>query len=183
MTVHTLKKFEGVQSGKTARAVHLTTTASDLKQTLTTNNIAQTVTLTAHQHTNVDIPIDLGTGVCTFNTTGGVLLSASFQVIREVGGGGNAYWICFVETSLDNGSTWNPYPGSARRTTLSSQDVDDIKLVDYTIAIKGVIGEKFRFRHVTTNVSKTISIVSQAATGGAPASAGVILSALSVSDN
>jgi hypothetical protein len=168
-----------IQQGASSRDVYLTLTGADIKQSLAVSNVAQIVTLTEHQWVTDLVTVTLPSGQFVFETAAGLMLSASFQILRETGGG-TIYWTVFVETSIDDGLTWQPYPGTARRIAMTSADVDDIKLVDLTLAVKGGVGERFRFMHATTNASKQVSIISQSAAGGAPSSAGAIISTLGV---
>ncbi|UOW66405.1 two-transmembrane helix containing protein [Aeromonas phage vB_AspA_Tola] len=185
MTTHTLQPLypatkDDLPAGRTTRAVYLTPDANPLKQQLTTNNVAQTVTLNGMQWTSNMIDVNLASGVFTFLAETGMMLSASVQIIRETSGGGNLYWSMFVETSPD-GAVWTPYPGTIRKITIPGSEVNEVRLVDFTLAVKGLVGEKFRFRHVTDRADKAVSIVSLPAAGALPSSAGVIVSALGVS--
>jgi len=171
---------DGIETGKSSRDVYLTTTGSDIKQTLVTSDVPQGLILTAHQWETELLGASLADGEFTFLLNGSLMLSASFQLIRETAGG-SVTWAAFVETSIDNGVTWIAYPGTARRVTISSSEVNEIRIVDITLAIKGVVGERFRFRHVTNNASKAVSVISKAASGGAPSSAGVIVSSYGIS--
>lgn len=164
--------------GNSMRVSYIPTGNQDLKQTLVANNTAQTIVFDNLSVVHHHITADLETGVLTFAHDTDAVFSISAQVIREVGGG-DAVWVLFVEVSED-GINWTPVDGSSRRMSFTSQDVDEYRFLDLTASIRVTGGTRMRFRHGTNDASKGISIIAQAATGGAPSSAGVIVSLFTI---
>lgn len=158
------------------RVVSITQDANDLKQTLSANDTPEVITFNDVQVVSSRVTVDPATGIFTFNTNESLIASISTQIMREVSGGGaNVYWTLFSEYSDDNGATWTPVDGSARRQTMDGAQTNEVRFVDYTAPVVGQIGRMFRFMHVTNDATKLVGTVSQAASGGAPSSSGVIV--------
>lgn len=156
------------------RAVYLTPDASTIKQTLAANDTSEVIQFTEVQIPSDHVELDLATGIFTLKKNEADIFAVSIEVLRELTGG-VITWGFFAETSIDDGATWQPLEGSTRRRTFASQDTNLEKHFDFTSGIDSAVGLKFRLRHVTDDASKSVSIVSDPAGGGAPSSAGVIV--------
>jgi hypothetical protein len=163
------------------RAVYLTGTASDITQQLAANNTPLTAIFSAVQLASQSVSLNTATGVITFNREGSYNLSLLADV-RVALTGSVLSWAVFLETSTDNGATWTAVDGSTRRLVFDGQNANDQKSANLIMPIKVVVGQLFRVRHVTTASNRQVSIVSRAASGGAPSSAGLILGISSVYD-
>lgn len=168
------------QLGDSMRASYVTQDANPLKQTLQANDTPETLTLNTIDLPSAHLSVDVATGVFTFNDDEDAMATISAQVIRETGGSGIVNWVMFVETSVDNGVTWTPLPGSARRVSFTSQEANEHRFVDFTAPITALAGTKFRFRHATNDATKQVSVISEPAQNGAPTSAGLIVGFFSV---
>lgn len=168
------------QLGDSMRASYVTQDSNPLKQTLQANDTPETLILNTLDLSSAHLTVDLPTGVFTLLEDEDVMATISAQVIRETGGAGLVNWVMFVETSVDNGSTWVPLPGSARRVSFASQEANEHRFVDFTAPVAATAGTKFRFRHATNDASKQVSVVSEPALNGAPTSAGLIVGFYSV---
>lgn len=76
-------------------------------------------------------------------------MSINAQVIRESTGGADVYWMVFLESSTD-GTTWAAVSGSNRIVTLNSSSTNEIKQIDFTIAVQSTQGSYVRIRHAQT---------------------------------
>lgn len=162
------------------RAVYLTPDELPIKQTLAANDTPEVIQFNAIQIQSSHVDLDLATGVFTFAKNEGDVLAVSVEVLREQSGG-VIVWAFFGQTSVDGGATWQDLEGSTRRRTFASQDTNLEKHFDFTSVVESTNGLKFRLLHVTDDASKVVSIVSDPASGGAPSSAGVIVSLYSKS--
>ncbi|OOX39362.1 hypothetical protein BJL83_07430 [Vibrio parahaemolyticus] len=158
------------------RASSVTQDANDLKQTLLADNAAQTIQFNQIPLSSADLDLDLATGETTALKDFNGMVSLNVSVLRELGGQGSIDWGMFIEVFNVGAGQWVPYDGSLRPITLRSEDDDEKRSVDYTIAVSVMAGDKFRWRHYTSNASRNVSIVSFAAQSGLPSSAGVIMS-------
>ncbi|AFA44805.1 putative structural protein [Klebsiella phage vB_KleM_RaK2] len=162
------------------RASYLTTAGSDSKQTLTTSNTPQTLLVNTITAAASIITANTSTGTFLSNVTQGMMLCISAQIIREVTGGGDVYWMMFLETSPD-GTTWTPVTGSNRIVTLSSSTTNEMKQVDFSVAIQSTAGTYLRIRHACTDSTKTVSVISKDSLfAGVPISSGLIVSFLTI---
>lgn len=162
------------------RASYLTTAGSDSKQTLTASNTPQTLLVNTITAASSIITANTSTGTFLSNVTQGMMMSINAQVIRETTGGGDVYWIMFLETSTD-GTTWTSVPGSNRIVTLSSNTTNEMKQVDFTVAIQSTQGSYIRIRHACTDSTKTVSVISKDSLfAGVPISSGLIVSFLTI---
>ncbi|MBE4071057.1 hypothetical protein HJ122_23145 [Vibrio parahaemolyticus] len=159
-----------------ARVSYVTPDGNDLKQTLTTSDVPEVVYYNKAAVTDVEIDIDLNSGEVTFNQDFNGVASLSGGILRELTGSGNIEWGVFVEAYDPVNEVWVPFEGSLRPITMSTQTSNEKRLIDYTISVDLKKGQKFRFKHYTSDATKTVSIVSFAAAGALPSSAGVILS-------
>lgn len=158
------------------RVSFLTPDANDLKQTLAASNVPEVVYYNTVAVADDEITVDLNSGEITFNQDFNGVASLSVGMLRELTGSGNIEWGVFVEAYDMVNDVWLPYPGSLRPITVSTQTTNEKRLIDYSISVELKKGQKFRFLHYTTDASKTVSIVSFAAVGALPSSAGAILS-------
>lgn len=163
------------------RAMYLTGTASDITQQLAANNTPLTAVFSVVQLASTSVSLNTATGIMTFNREGSYNLSLLADV-RVALTGSVLSWAMFLETSTDNGTTWTAVDGSTRRLVFDGQNANDQKPANLTMPIKVVVGQLFRVRHVTTTSNRQVSIVSRAASGGAPSAAGLILGISSVYD-
>lgn len=162
------------------RASYLTTAGSDSKQTLTASNTPQTLLVNTVTAASSIITANTSTGTFLSNVTQGMMLCISAQIIREVTGGGDVYWMMFLETSPD-GTTWTPVTGSNRIVTLSSSTTNEMKQVDFSVAIQSTAGTYLRIRHACTDSTKTVSVISKDSLfAGVPISSGLIVSFLTI---
>ncbi|BAQ02844.1 putative tail fiber protein [Klebsiella phage K64-1] len=162
------------------RASYLTTAGSDSKQTLTASNTPQTLLVNTITAASSIITANTSTGTFLSNVTQGMMLCISAQIIREVTGGGDVYWMMFLETSPD-GTTWTPVTGSNRIVTLSSSTTNEMKQVDFSVAIQSTAGTYLRIRHACTDSTKTVSVISKDSLfAGVPISSGLIVSFLTI---
>ena len=162
------------------RASYLTTAGSDSKQTLTASNTPQTLLVNTITAASSIITANTSTGTFLCNVTQGMMMSINAQIIRETTGGGDVYWIMFLETSTD-GTTWTPVQGSNRIVTLSSSTTNEMKQVDFTVAIQSTQGSYIRIRHACTDSTKAISVISKDSLfAGVPISSGLIVSFLTI---
>ncbi|BEH87974.1 hypothetical protein [Klebsiella phage phiKp_21] len=162
------------------RASYLTTAGSDSKQTLTASNTPQTLLVNTVTAASSIITANTSTGTFLSNVTQGMMMSINAQIIRETSGGGDVYWIMFLETSTD-GTTWTSVPGSNRIVTLSSNTTNEMKQVDFTVAIQSTQGSYIRIRHACTDSTKTVSVISKDSLfAGVPISSGLIVSFLTI---
>lgn len=163
------------------KAVYLTGTASDITQQLTANNAPLTATFSAVQLSSTSVSLNTSTGVITFNREGSYNLSLIADA-RVALTGSQVSWAMFLETSTDNGTTWTAVDGSTRRISFDGQLANDQRSAQLVTPIKVVVGQLFRIRHVTTAFNRQVSIISRAASGGAPSSAGLTLGISGVYD-
>ncbi|WPJ50494.1 hypothetical protein RCIP0023_00452 [Klebsiella phage RCIP0023] len=162
------------------RASYLTTAGSDSKQTLTASNTPQTLLVNTITAASSIITANTSTGTFLSNVTQGMMMSINAQIIREVTGGGDVYWMMFLETSPD-GTTWTPVTGSNRIVTLSSSTTNEMKQVDFSVAIQSTAGTYLRIRHACTDSTKTVSVISKDSLfAGVPISSGLIVSFLTI---
>lgn len=162
------------------RASYLTTAGTDSKQTITSSNTAQTLLVNTITSPSSIVTANTSTGTFVSNVTQGMMMSINAQVIRETTGGGDVYWMMFLESSSD-GTTWTAVPGSNRIVTLNSSTTNEIKQIDFTIAIQATQGSYVRIRHACTDSTKTISVISKDSLfAGVPVSAGVIVSFMTI---
>lgn len=162
------------------RASYLTTAGSDSKQTLTASNTPQTLLVNTITAASSIITANTSTGTFLSNVTQGMMMSINAQIIRETTGGGDVYWIMFLETSTD-GTTWTPVIGSNRIVTLSSSTTNEMKQVDFSVAIQSTAGTYLRIRHACTDSTKTVSVISKDSLfAGVPISSGLIVSFLTI---
>ncbi len=159
-----------------SRVSFVTPDANDLKQTLAVNDTPEVIYYNKAAVSDDEISIDLNTGEITFNQDFNGIASLSVGVLRELTGSGNIEWGVFVEAYDMVNDVWVPFEGSLRPITISTQTSNEKRLIDYSISVDLKKGQKFRFLHYTSDASKTVSIVSFAAVGSLPSSAGVILS-------
>lgn len=157
------------------RASYVTSSGSSIKQTLVANNVAQTILFNQVTVADPALSIDLVTGEVTALKDFSGMASLAATALREQTGTGEVEWGVFIE-GFDAVNGWQPYPGSLRPVTMSSQTTNEKRTIDYTLAVEVLAGTKFRWRHYTTNASRQISIVSFAAANGLPSSAGAIMS-------
>ena len=162
------------------RASYLTTAGTDSKQTITSSNTAQTLLVNTITSPSSIVTANTSTGTFVTNVTQGMMMSINAQVIRETTGGGDVYWMMFLESSSD-GTTWTAVPGSNRIITLSSSTTNEMKQIDFAIAIQATQGSYVRIRHACTDSTKTISVISKDSLfAGVPVSAGVIVSFMTI---
>ena len=162
------------------RASYLTTAGTDSKQTITSSNTAQTLLVNTITSPSSIVTANTSTGAFVTNVSQGMMMSINAQVIRETTGGADVYWMMFLESSSD-GTTWTAVPGSNRIVTLNSSSTNEIKQVDFTIAVQATQGSYVRIRHACTDSTKTISVISKDSLfAGVPASAGVIVSFMTI---
>lgn len=167
-------------SGDSARTSYLTTTSSPIKQIITANDTPQTISFTSVDVPSDSISVNTSLGEFTFLVGINAVFTVSAQVIREIGAAGIANWVMFADISTDNGLTWAPLSGSARRVSFASQSANEYRSVDFTASAAIAAGTKLRFRHATNDASKQIGIISAPAIGGTPSSAGFMASFFSV---
>ncbi|WP_431786863.1 hypothetical protein [Vibrio harveyi] len=158
------------------RASYVTPDANDLKQTLSANNTPETIVFNLLPLSSPDLQLDLATGETTALKDFNGMVSLNVSVLRELSGSGNADWGMFIEVYDTGASQWVAYEGSLRPITLDSQDTNEKRSVDYTVSVSVLAGQKFRWRHYTSDASRNVSITSFSAQGSIPASAGVIMS-------
>lgn len=158
------------------RASYVTQDANDLKQTLAANDAPETIQFNQTPLASPDLDLDLVTGEVTALKDFNGMVSLNVSVFRELGGQGSLEWGMFIEVFDSVSGLWVPYEGSLRPITLRSEDDDEKRSVDYTVSVSVMAGDKFRWRHYTSNASRNVSIVSFAAQSGLPSSAGVIMS-------
>ncbi|MGD8172143.1 hypothetical protein ACQEXU_10815 [Vibrio sp. TRT 21S02] len=158
------------------RASYVTQDANDLKQTLAVNDTPETIQFNQIPLASSDLDLDLLTGEVTALKDFNGMASLNVSILRELSGAGNTDWGMFIEVFDSGSGLWVPYEGSLRPITLDSQSTNEKRSVDYSVAVSVLAGQKFRWRHSTNDVSRTVSIVSFAAANGLPASAGAIMS-------
>ncbi|EMK5463003.1 hypothetical protein V9G51_001975 [Vibrio cholerae] len=173
--VHFMLPGEGVYA-LLARVSYVTPDANDLKQTLQTNNVPEVIVYNKAAISDDEISIDLNAGEITFNQDFNGVALLSVGVLRELTGSGNIDWGVFVEAYDSVNAQWVPFEGSLQPITISTQTSNEKRRLVFPISIALLKGQKFRFMHYTSDASKTVSIVSFAASGVLPSSAGVILS-------
>lgn len=162
------------------RASYLTTAGSDSKQTVTASNTPQTLLVNTITAASSIITANTSTGTFLSNVTQGMMLTINAQIIRETSGGGDVYWMMFLETSTDS-TTWTSVPGSNRIVTLSSNTTNEMKQVDFSVAIQSTAGTYIRIRHACTDSTKTVSVISKDSLFvGVPISSGLIVSFLTI---
>ncbi|MEJ6520641.1 hypothetical protein PQI64_12865 [Shewanella bicestrii] len=157
------------------RASYVTPDANSLKQSLTANYVAETILFNQVTVTDPSLSIDLATGEITALKDFSGMASLAATALREQTGAGEMEWGVFIE-GFDQVNGWQPYPGSLRPVTMSSQTTNEKRTIDYTISVEISAGTKFRWRHYTSDASRQVSIVSFAAANGLPSSAGAIVS-------
>lgn len=175
-----LARVEEIPTSDGFRISSLSDDVTDLRQTLSANNTPEVIVYNTYSITSSNVTVDLGNGTVTFADANLWFASISLQVIREQPGA-RAIWCIFMETSTDNGTTWIKVPGSARRLALDYLDANDEGFVDYTATIEVVAGQKIRFQHVTDLASGDIGIISKKSDANCPISAGVVVSAYTIS--
>ncbi len=158
-----------------SRVSYVTSDANDLKQTLQVNNVPEVIVYNKAAISDDDISIDLNTGEIEFNQDFNGVASLSVGMLRELTGS-EIEWGVFVQAYDAVNQQWVPYEGSLRPITISTQTANEKRIMDYSISVALLKGQKFRFMHYTNDASKAVSIVSFAASGVLPSSAGVILS-------
>lgn len=160
-------------------ASYLATTA-DLKQTLAATNTAQVLTVNTVTQTSTAITANTANGTFLSNVTQGMMLSVSAEVTTETAGASDVSWLMYLESST-NGSTWTPVNGSTRVVTLSAASTNEIKHVDYSVAISATSGTYYRIQHACTDSTQAVSVISKAPLfTGVPVSAGVTVSFLTI---
>lgn len=157
------------------RASFVTQDANDAKQTLAANLTPETILFNQVPLLSPSMDVDLVTGEITALKDFDGIASLSVTCLRELTGSGEIEWGVFIEV-FDAVNGWVAYPGSLRPITISTQTTNEKRTIDYTIAVAILAGQKFRWRHYTTDASKLVSIVSFAAANGLPSSAGAIMS-------
>lgn len=157
------------------RASYVTPDANSIKQTLVANNVAQTILFNQVTVADPSLSVDLVTGEITALKDFSSMASLAATALREQTGSGEVEWGVFIE-GFDAVNGWQPFPGSLRPVTMSSQTTNEKRTIDYTLAVEILAGTKFRWRHYTNNASRQVSIVSFAAANGLPSSAGAIMS-------
>lgn len=157
------------------RAVYLAS-AGTLKQTLLTDNVAQTILFNAVSVPDADLSVDLVTGEVTSVKDFAGMASISCSILREQAGGTITRWGLFIETWNVATLAWDKIPGSLRPLTLPTADTNVERFIDLTFSVNLVAGQKFRFRHFCNQVSRQVSLVSQAATASLPSSAAAVMS-------
>ena len=157
------------------RASFLATTGT-LKQTLTTDNVAQTVLFNTLSLADADLTVDLVTGELTTAKDFVGMASISCSILRENSGGSTTRWGLFIEVFNTATSTWSAVPGSLRPLTLPSADTNVERFIDLTFSVSLAAGQKFRFRHFTNQASRQVSLIAQAATASLPSSSAAVMS-------
>lgn len=157
------------------RASYVTQDANNAKQTLASDYVAETILFNQVPLSHPAISVDLVTGEITANKKFSGMASISVSCLREQTGTSVIDWGVFIEV-FDAQAGWVPYEGSLRPITLNTQTTNEKRTIDYTIAVEIMAGQKFRWRHYTSDAAKLVSIISFAAANGLPASAGVIFS-------
>lgn len=157
------------------RASFVTQDANDAKQTLAVNFEPQTILFNQVPLADPSLEVDLLTGEITALKDFHGMASLSTTSLRELTGSGEIEWGVFIE-GYDEINGWVAFPGSLRPITISTQTTNEKRTIDYTIAVEIIAGQKFRWRHYTSDASKQVSIVSFAAENGLPSSAGAIMS-------
>lgn len=157
------------------RASFLATTGT-LKQTLTTDNVAQTVLFNTASMPDADLTVDLVTGDVTSVKDFAGMASISCSILRENSGGSTTRWGLFIEVFNTATSSWDKIPGSLRPLTLPSSDTNVERFVDLTFSVSLAAGQKFRFRHFTNQASRQVSLIAQAATASLPSSSAAVMS-------
>lgn len=157
------------------RASYLATTTT-LKQTLTTNNVAQTVLFNTVTLADPDLTVDLVTGEVTAAKDFVGMASISCSILRENSDGSTSRWGLFIEIFNVSTNSWVAVPGSLRPISLPSIDTNVERFIDFTFSVNLAAGQKFRFRHFTTQVARQVSLVAQAATASLPSSSAAVMS-------
>ncbi|EGQ7799296.1 hypothetical protein I6Z03_002986 [Vibrio parahaemolyticus] len=157
------------------RASFVTPDENDAKQTLAADNTAETIQFNLVSLPTPTIQVDLQTGEFTAIKKFAGMASISVSCLRELTGTSVIDWGVFIEGYTAE-SGWVPYEGSLRPITLNTQTTNEKRTIDFTLAVEIEAGDKFRWRHYTSDAAKDVSIVSFAAANGLPSSAGVIFS-------
>lgn len=147
-----------------------------LKQTIAADNTPETVLFNASPLPSVDLVVDLVTGETEAVKDFSGIVSFSGLVLRETGGNVAVDWGVFIEVFDIGLGQWEKVPDSLRPFTLSKELEDEKRPIDYTVSVSISAGQKFRWRHYTTDASKNISLVAYAETATLPGSAAVIMS-------
>ena len=148
----------------------------NLYQTLSNDDVPETVTYNSQELFSTKVSVNTTSGEFTFLEATRAVFSASLQVVRQQGTGGDAEWGFFIEKSIDNGTTWTPVQGSTRRKTISSNMDDEPEYIDYTTVMETSVGEMLRIRHFTNRASQQLAVVSADSDNGAPVSSGATVS-------
>lgn len=156
------------------RASYVTPDANDLKQTLAADNTPETILFNDVPLASPDIDVDLVTGESTALKDFSGMVSINALILRESSPFAASDWGMFAE--VFDGSNWVPVSGSHRPLTLGFQFDNEKRPNDFTVSISLLAGDKFRWRHYTTDASSQVSLVSFGAANGLPSSAGVIMS-------
>lgn len=149
---------------------------STIKQTLSTDDIPETILFNKESLPSQDITVDLVTGEVTAVKDFAGMATLSVIALREGGGGGSPLWGVFVEVYDSGSGQWIAAEDSLRPISLSRDLEDEVRPIDYTLSVEISAGQKFRWRHYTTDASKNISIVAYAPSNGIPGSAAAIMS-------
>lgn len=147
-----------------------------LKQTIAADNTPETVLFNNTPLPSPDLVVDLLTGETTAVKDFSGMVSFSGLVLREVGGGVSLDWGVFIEVFDTGLGEWVTVPDSLRPFTLSKDLEDEKRPIDYTVSVSILAGQKFRWRHYTTDATKTVSLVAYNETATLPGSAAVIMS-------
>lgn len=157
------------------RSSFVTQTSNDAKQTLLADGEPQTIQFNVVSVPDITMEVNLTTGEFTDIKAFYGMASISVSCLRELTGAGNIDWGVFLEGYTEQ-TGWTAYEGSLRPITLNTQTTNEKRTIDFTLAVEIEAGAKFRWRHYTSDASKTVSIVSFASANGLPSSAGVIFS-------
>ncbi|AAN55715.1 hypothetical protein HRJ35_15005 [Shewanella oneidensis MR-1] len=147
-----------------------------LKQTLAASNVPQTILFNKLSLPSPDLIVDLVTGEVTAVKDYVGMASLNCIVIRESGSGSDALWGVFVEVFDSASGTWVKAQDSLRELTLSRDIEDEVRPIDYTLAVSFQAGAKFRWRHYTSDASRQVSLIAKAATAVLPGAAAAIMS-------
>ncbi|MDD9158316.1 hypothetical protein PVK64_19310 [Aliivibrio sp. S4TY2] len=156
------------------RAGYLTQDANPLKQTLAADNAPETILFNVTQIASPDITVDLVSGEVTAVTEFNGMTSINALVLRESSPFASSDWGMFAEVLVDG--SWVQVEGSLRPLTLGFQFDNEKRPNDFTVSVSLAAGQKFRWRHYTTDASSQVSLVSFPPLNGLPSTAGVMMS-------